>query len=94
LYATDGSTSTWLAGLRPDDFEGNTIGEQVALAAKSIKADILSPRDGASTAVIDPTQDGYVPLATEDMIAKAHQLDMLVKPWTVRTLILLNILGV
>jgi hypothetical protein len=35
--------SDWLAGIDIDTFEGETIGERVARAAASIKADILSP---------------------------------------------------
>lgn len=33
----------WLAGLDIDTFEGETIGERIARAAKSINADFLSP---------------------------------------------------
>lgn len=83
VYQTDGSTSPWLAGLRPDEFEGSTLGEQIASAAASIEADILSPQDTASINATDPIQVGYVPFTTEEMITKAHELGILVKPWTV-----------
>jgi GH25 family lysozyme M1 (1,4-beta-N-acetylmuramidase) len=35
--------SNWLAGIDIDSFPGATIGERVARAAASIKADFLSP---------------------------------------------------
>jgi hypothetical protein len=35
--------SNWLAGIDIDSFEGETVGERVARAAHSIKADFLSP---------------------------------------------------
>ena len=38
----DGATSPWLAGLNPKDFAGPTLGEQLAQAAHSIGAHILS----------------------------------------------------
>ncbi|KAK7058341.1 hypothetical protein VNI00_001972 [Paramarasmius palmivorus] len=81
----DNSTSPWLAGLRLDNFEGS-FGEQVAAAAKFIDADILSPADVASLDVDDPTQSGYVPFTTREMVDKAHELGMLVMPWTVNRL--------
>ena len=33
--------------------------------------------------MMDPGEDGYVPFTTYQMVRKAHQLGMLVKPWTV-----------
>lgn len=43
LTAHGVGASDWLAGIDIDSFEGETIGERVARAAASIKADILSP---------------------------------------------------
>jgi glycerophosphoryl diester phosphodiesterase len=76
------TTSNWLAGLRPDDFPGNTTGEQLAYAARSIKAGILSP--AAVAAGTDPALPGYTPFATKEMIDQAQKLGVAVKPWTVR----------
>ncbi|ESK98229.1 glycerophosphoryl diester phosphodiesterase [Moniliophthora roreri MCA 2997] len=81
----DNNTSSWLAGVRLDAFDGS-FGEQVAAAAKSIGADILSPADVASLDVDDPTEPGYIPFTTRDMVDKAHELGMLVVPWTVNRL--------
>lgn len=44
--------SNWLAGLDIDSFQGATIGERVARAAASIKADILSPVGSAAVSII------------------------------------------
>lgn len=78
----DNGTSPWLAGVRLDAFEGD-FGVQVASAAHAIGADILSPADIASS-VVDPTLPEYVPFTTREMVVGAHNLGMLVKPWTVR----------
>ena len=43
----DNNTSPWLAGLRLDSFEGQSLGEQIAQAAHAIGADVLSPDAGA-----------------------------------------------
>jgi len=79
----DNSTSPWLAGLRLDDFEGESLGEQVANAAHAINADILSPADMASEDSPDPTMNGYVPFTSKAMVDRAHDIGLLVKPWTV-----------
>ncbi|KDR84848.1 hypothetical protein GALMADRAFT_233276 [Galerina marginata CBS 339.88] len=80
-------TSPWLGGLRLQDFPGNTTGQQIAHAAKSIKASIVSPVAISSAGTgIDPTDPGYVPFATKDMIEQAHELGLTVKPWTVNRL--------
>ncbi|CAE6538547.1 unnamed protein product [Rhizoctonia solani] len=87
VYGTNKSTSTWLAGLRPDSFPGATLGVQLAQAAKSIDSNILSPAatDGSSGS-LDPNIPGYVSFTTEDMVKEAHRGGMLVKPWTVNRL--------
>jgi glycerophosphoryl diester phosphodiesterase len=75
-------------------FPGNTVGEQLAEAASSINADILSPVDTASQDVEDPTQAGYVPFTTKEMVDRAHKLDLQVKPWTVnRMSVAENLIG-
>ncbi|OCH88607.1 PLC-like phosphodiesterase [Obba rivulosa] len=83
----DNSTSPWLAGLRLDDFAGPSVGMQIAQAARSIVADILSPSaESFQTPVPDPAMAGYVPFTTRDMIDEAHRLKMPVKVWTVNRL--------
>ncbi|THV06052.1 PLC-like phosphodiesterase [Dendrothele bispora CBS 962.96] len=79
----DNSTSPWLAGLRLDEFEGSSLGEQIANAANFINADILSPADIAAEDSPDPAMDGYVAFTTKAMVDKAHELGRAVKPWTV-----------
>ncbi|KAK7468668.1 hypothetical protein VKT23_003172 [Stygiomarasmius scandens] len=79
----DNSTSPWLAGLRLDEFEGESLGEQVAHAAHTINADILSPADMASEDSPDPAMNGYVPFTSKAMVDRAHDIGLLVKPWTV-----------
>lgn len=75
--------SDWLAGIDVDSFPGSTVGERVARAAKSIKADILSPVVVAyASKVNDPSLPGYIPFTNKTMVDVAHQLGMLVKPWT------------
>ncbi|KAF5312460.1 hypothetical protein D9619_003482 [Psilocybe cf. subviscida] len=78
------STSLWLGGLRLEDFAGATLGEQIAYAAKSIKANVVS--SAAIETGADPTDANYVPFTTAAMIKKAHQLGLAVKPWTVNRL--------
>ena len=82
-FGPDNSTSNWLAGLRLDAYNGTT-GQQVAEAAHAIDADILSPA-GVShlSKSVDPNIDGFLYFTTEDMIVKAHELGLQVKPWTV-----------
>ncbi|CDO72741.1 hypothetical protein BN946_scf184990.g24 [Trametes cinnabarina] len=80
----DNSTSPWLAGLRLDDFSGPTLGEQVAQAARAIGADILSPSaESHQSPVPDPDMEDYVPFTTRRMVEEAHRLGLLVKPFTV-----------
>ncbi|KAL0576572.1 hypothetical protein V5O48_005404 [Marasmius crinis-equi] len=83
LVIPDNSTSPWLGGVRLDTFGGSSFDQQVAQAAHSIGVDILSPADTATWEFDDPAQPGYVPLTTRIMVDKAHELGMLVKPWTV-----------
>ncbi|KAF9568528.1 PLC-like phosphodiesterase [Agrocybe pediades] len=81
VFGANNSTSAWLAGLRVQDFPGETTGQQIAYAAKSINADIVSP--AAVQSGTDPKSSNYVPFTTKEMIDQAHQLGMRVKPWTV-----------
>ncbi|PPQ92707.1 hypothetical protein CVT25_014014 [Psilocybe cyanescens] len=86
-YGANNNTSVWLGGLRLEDFAGETTGEKIAYAAKSIKASIVSPGAYSSEGTgSDPSDAGYVPFATKDMISKAHKLGLLVKPWTINRL--------
>lgn len=79
----DNSTSPWLAGIRLDSFEGDSLGVQIANAADAIDADILSPADVAYEHVLDPASPKYVPFTTKAMVERSHELGRLVKPWTV-----------
>ncbi|KAF5345837.1 hypothetical protein D9757_014056 [Collybiopsis confluens] len=81
VSTSDNKTSPWLAGIRLDDFAGE-MEIQIASAAHSIGADILSPADIAS----DPTLPDYIPFTNRSMVDYAHHLGMLVKPWTVNHL--------
>ncbi|KAG8751165.1 hypothetical protein FRC12_012560 [Ceratobasidium sp. 428] len=87
IYGPSNSTSTWLSGLRPDAFPGPTQGEQLAQAAHSIGATLLSPAatDGASGS-LDPNMPGYKTFTTAEMVKEAHKYGMQVKPWTVNRL--------
>lgn len=77
--------SPWLAGLSLSNFPGETLGVKLANAAKSIKADVLSPSAASDTSPQpDPSQPGFVPFTTKAMVDRAHEVGMLVKPWTVR----------
>ncbi|GAA6014165.1 hypothetical protein JCM10207_006119 [Rhodosporidiobolus poonsookiae] len=85
--------SNWLAGIDVDSFEGETVGERVVRAAHSIKADFLSPTatSYASTAQ-DPALEGWIPFTNKTMVETAHELGMMVKPWTPNTLNLIDYL--
>ena len=83
-FGPDNTTTPWLAGLRLDAFPGPSVGEQVAQAAASIRADVLSPAATAEDSPVpDPDMDGYVSFTTKAMIDTAHKLGLKVKPWTV-----------
>ena len=76
----DNSTSPWLAGLRLDEFSGLSLGVRIANAASFIGAQILSP------AAVDYSRPEYALFTTKDMVRRAHQVGMSVKPWTVNEL--------
>ncbi|KZT23767.1 PLC-like phosphodiesterase [Neolentinus lepideus HHB14362 ss-1] len=84
---TETSPSPWLAGLKMSSFPGPTLGEQIAQATHSIRADILSP---AATALrsrgVDPDGDAYEGFVTREMVEEARRLGVRVKPWTVNRL--------
>jgi len=82
----DNSTSIWLAGLRIDDFPGSSLGVQIAQAARSIGADILSPYSHTEKPGVDPAIVEYAPFATKEMVDAAHRLGLTVKPWIVNRL--------
>lgn len=69
--------SPWLGGIDIDDFGGDLV-----KAAHSFGADAISPVHGfpQDGKVSDP---GYRPYVTADMVRDAHNVDMLVVPWTV-----------
>jgi len=87
LLATNstGGLSPWLAGLNVSRFTGLTLGERIAQAAHAIGADILSPIATFETAT-DLGGSKCVEFTTSLMVAKAHQLGLKVKPWTVNRL--------
>ncbi|OJT06157.1 Glycerophosphoryl diester phosphodiesterase [Trametes pubescens] len=79
----DNITTPWLGGLQLDAFRGPSLSEQVAQAAHHIGADVLSPSaESFETPVQDPAMEGYVAFTTREMIEEAHRLGMLVKPFT------------
>ncbi|KAG7085507.1 hypothetical protein E1B28_003068 [Marasmius oreades] len=82
-FGPDNTTSPWLAGIKLDPSSKESIGVQLADAANQIKADILSTADIAPGSATDPTQLGFVPFTTKEMIVRAHLHGMTVKPWTV-----------
>lgn len=67
------------------EFDGATLGERVAQAARHINADILSPmatpRFGPDSA---PGWEDNLGFITPEMVDLAHDLGLSVKPWTVR----------
>jgi glycerophosphoryl diester phosphodiesterase len=67
----------WLGGI---DLDGDFQGDWVAAAA-SVGASVLSPAHGfpANESVEWP---GYIPLVTEDVVKRGHDLGMAVVPWT------------
>ncbi|GJE87811.1 PLC-like phosphodiesterase [Phanerochaete sordida] len=77
------ATTPWLGGLDLNLFPGPTFEQQVAQAARYIRADILSPAATGDSHVADPTMDGYVPFTTKVMVDEAHSLGLEIKPWTV-----------
>ncbi|KIJ45617.1 hypothetical protein M422DRAFT_206908 [Sphaerobolus stellatus SS14] len=84
--STEG-VSPWLAGLNLSNFNGSTLGERIVQAASFIGADIVSPQATSKLSpVLDADEDDYIPFTTYEMVRAAHQLGMLVKPWTVNRL--------
>ncbi|KAJ7275412.1 PLC-like phosphodiesterase [Mycena haematopus] len=72
----DNTSSPWLGGLNLQNFSGSSLSVKLANAAHSINASILSP----------DAYDSPNSLTTREMVAHAHYLGMLVKPWTVNSL--------
>jgi glycerophosphoryl diester phosphodiesterase len=81
-----GQPSPWLAGLNLNDFGGPevTIDVRIARAAASLGADILSP--AAGTGGNGHGVIAWEPFTTKAMVDEAHRLGVLVKPWTVNNL--------
>lgn len=66
---------------------GDSLGAKIAHGAKSIKADIVSAAAVSSDSkATDPADAGYLAFTTKEMITAAHNLGLLVKPWTVNRL--------
>ncbi|KAJ8454085.1 hypothetical protein ONZ45_g19444 [Pleurotus djamor] len=83
-FGANNATSPWLAGLRLDSFPGPSVGAQVSQAAHSIGANVVSSVGTASKSPTpDPLQPGYIPFTDEAMVSEAHKLGMVVKPWTI-----------
>ena len=79
--------SPWLGGIDLSKFDGPTLGDQIAQAAHYIEADIISPIATAEASpVSDPTSKDYISFTTPEMVRHAHELGLLVKPYTVRHL--------
>lgn len=83
-FTPHGSTSPWLAGLRLESFPGPSLSEQIAQAARSIQADVLSPT--GTFLVPSSSHEGLSHFTTPEMISEAHRLGMKVVPWTVNLL--------
>ncbi|GAA5998714.1 uncharacterized protein JCM10292_007180 [Rhodotorula paludigena] len=76
----------WLAGINIDDFEGETIGERVARAAASIKADVLSPvATSYASPVASADLEGWIPFVNSTMVDTAHELGIKTHVWTPNT---------
>lgn len=74
---TDASgVSPWLAGVDLGGFPGGTLGARISQAAKSVKANTLSPIAGSLPALF----------TTKEMVQEAHKLGLTVVPWTVNDL--------
>jgi glycerophosphoryl diester phosphodiesterase len=79
--------STWLAGVDWESMPGETVGEKIAHAAKSIGATILSPVVKAYSSPVDhPWQAGFRTFLDASMVDTAHSLGVKVIPWTVNEL--------
>ncbi|KAF8213459.1 PLC-like phosphodiesterase [Mycena galopus ATCC 62051] len=72
----DNTVSPWLGGLNLQNISGSSLSVKLANAAHSINASILSP----------DAYDSPNSLTTRELVAQAHYLGMLVKPWTVNSL--------
>jgi hypothetical protein len=86
----EGQPSPWLAGLNLDDFGGPDveIDVRIARAAASLGIDILSPAAGTGG-----NGHGVIvwePFTTKAMVDESHRLGMLIKPWTVNNLDVLD----
>ncbi|KAG9223108.1 hypothetical protein PLEOSDRAFT_1074827 [Pleurotus ostreatus PC15] len=85
-FGPNNTTSPWLAGLRLDSFPGPSVGAQVAQAAHSIGAGIVSSSATAAGSPGDPARPGFVAFTDQTMIDEAHKLGLTIKPWTVDSL--------
>ncbi|OAX44849.1 PLC-like phosphodiesterase [Rhizopogon vinicolor AM-OR11-026] len=77
-------TSPWLAGLRLESFPGPSLSKQMAQAAHSIQANILSPT--GTFLIPSSSHEGFSHFTTPEMISEAHRLGMKVIPFTVNRL--------
>ncbi|KAF7367231.1 PLC-like phosphodiesterase [Mycena sanguinolenta] len=72
----DNTVSPWLGGLNLQNFSGSSLSVKLANAAHSINASILS----------SDAYDSPYSITTQEMVRHARSLGMLVKPWTVNSL--------
>ncbi|KAF8480662.1 PLC-like phosphodiesterase [Gautieria morchelliformis] len=81
------TVSPWLGGVDLTKFDGATLGERIARAAHFIEADILSPSATSEfSTTSDPESRDYISFTTPEMVKFAHELGLVVKPWTVNRL--------
>ncbi|KJA26111.1 hypothetical protein HYPSUDRAFT_181664 [Hypholoma sublateritium FD-334 SS-4] len=90
VFGAANSTSPWHGGIRIQDLPGATTGEKIVHAAKSIAAAIISPT--ATEDGVDPTDVNWVPFTTIEMVRRAHEFGILVKPFTVNRLNIAQVL--
>lgn len=88
----ENSTTPWLAGLDLSLFPGPTFDQQVAQAARYIRADILSPAATSDRSrTIDPSMEDYVPFTTKvgiDMSVLIPHADQTCSSWSMKLTVL------
>ena len=80
------NNTVWLGGAKIEDYDGVDPTIAAALIAKDIKSDIISPAEKTSDSSSSLSSPQYTPFLTKQLVDFAHDLDMLVKPWTIDTL--------
>ncbi|TIA82458.1 hypothetical protein E3P92_01508 [Wallemia ichthyophaga] len=69
-----------------EDYNGLPPATAAALIAREIDSDMISPAEITTNSSSTLSSPEYHPFLTEEVVHVAHDLDMLVKPWTVDTL--------